>query len=473
MRPEAAESARRSGAADVTRVGGAGPAEAGRRDRAGRSKVVIIGAGFGGLAAARGLAGADVDVTIVDRHNFHTFQPLLYQVATAGLNTADVANAVRGMFHGQANVDFRQAMVLGVDWERHRLRLAAGAGGGAPAELGFDHLVVATGSTTNYFGIVGAAEHAFPLYGLADAVRLRNHVLARFEAAAADPSLIDDGALTFVVVGGGPTGVETAGALAELFAMVLRKDYRHLDVGRARIVLVEMLDSLLAPFSGPSQRHAREALEERGVEVRLGEAVTEISATRVLLRSGEELPSQTLIWAAGVKASPLAAALRVTQGPAGRVVVEPDLSVPGHPDAWVVGDLAHVVGPDCAPLPQLAPVAMQAGAHVAAQIRARLEHRPTAAFSYRDKGTMATIGRRAAVAELPFRIRLRGTAAWFAWLGLHLVFLVGTRNRVSVFVNWAWNYFTWDRGPRLILDQQAVTDALDQSMVVGIDDPSG
>ena len=386
-----------------------------------------------------------VDVTLVDRNNFHTFQPLLYQVATAGLNAADVAHAVRGLFHGQRNIRFRRATVTGVDWERSVVQLAD------QEDLPFDHLVVAGGATVTHFGTPGAAEHGFPLYTLSDAVALRNHIVERFEAADTDDGELDRGGLTFVVVGGGPTGVETAGALAELFAMVFRKDYPGLDVSRARVVLVEMQDHLLGPFSPPSRRHALDTLRARGVEVRLGAQVATVTADAVTFVDGEVLPCRTLIWAAGVQANPLAATLGVTQDRGGRITVGPDLRIPGHAGAWAVGDVAAARGKDGELLPQLAPVAMQSGRHVARQIIRRLGGRPTEPFRYRDKGTMATIGRRAAVAELPGHIRLRGGPAWLAWLGLHLVFLVGKRNRLSVLLNWAWNYLTWDRGPRLIL----------------------
>jgi NADH dehydrogenase len=408
-------------------------------------KIVVVGAGFGGLEVARHLAGRPVDVTVVDRNNFHTFQPLLYQVATAGLNAADVAHVVRGLFHDQGNVRFRQGTVTGVDWVARSVLLE----GHAP--LPFDHLVLAAGATVHHFGTPGAAEHGFALYTLADAVRLRNHVVERFEAADAAGADLDEGGLTFVVVGGGPTGVETAGALAELFAMVFRKDYPALDVSRARVVLVEMQDHLLDPFGGRSRRHALDTLTSRGIDVRLGTAVAEVTADHVVLADGEVLPCRTLIWAAGVQASPLAGRLGLDQGRGGRLVVGPDLQVPARPGVWAIGDVAAATGRDGAPLPQLAPVAMQAGRHVARQIVRLAEGKGTEVFRYRDKGTMATIGRRAAVAELPGGVRLRGAPAWLAWLGLHLVFLVGKRNRASVLLNWAWNYLTWDRGPRILL----------------------
>jgi NADH dehydrogenase len=412
-------------------------------------KVVVVGAGFGGIEVVRHLSGLPVDVTLVDQRNFHTFQPLLYQVATAGLNAADVAHAVRGLLHGQDNVRFRQATVTGVDWDAKVVHVA-----GQP-DLPFDHLVLAGGATVTHFGTPGAAEHGFPLYTLEDAIALRNHVVERFEAADTDRAELDRGGLTFVVVGGGPTGVETAGALAELFAMVFRKDYPSLDVSRARVVLVEMQDHLLGPFTAPSRRHALDTLRSRGVEVRLGAEVASVSGTEVAFADGEVLPCQTLIWAAGVQANALASTIGVEQERGGRVVVEPDLRIPDHAGGWAIGDIAAARDKTGQVLPQLAPVAMQSGRHVARQIGRLLEGKPTAPFRYRNKGTMATIGRRAAVAELPGRIRLRGGLAWLAWLGLHLVFLVGKRNRASVLLNWAWNYLTWDRGPRLILRPDA------------------
>ena len=420
-----------------------------------RPRVVIVGAGFGGLACARELADAPVDVTIVDRHNFHTFLPLLYQVATAGLNPADVAYPVRGIFQQQQNVSFRHAEVAGVDWRQRHVVFADGT------DLAFDHLVIAAGSATNFFGVIGAEDHAFPLYSLAEAAKLRNHVLECFESADRNPHLIDDGALTFVVVGGGPTGVEVAGALSELISHVLSKDFQRLAVARARVLLIEREDRLLPPFHPRSQYYSRQTLVSRGVEVRLGESVERIAATRVHLGSGEVLPAHTLIWAAGIQANPLATALGVEQARGGRVVVGPDLVVKGHERVFAIGDVAHIESGRLRTqvLPQLAPVAVQSGHHVARQIRRIEAGRSTRPFHYLDKGTMATVGRRAAVAELPLRIRLHGSPAWVAWLALHLLTLVGFRNRVSVFLNWAWSYLTWDRGPRLIFSPLPDEDA--------------
>ncbi len=431
-----------------------------------RPHVVVVGAGFGGLAVARGLDKDPVDVTLIDRQNFTTFQPLLYQVATSGLNAADVAHPIRGLFQRQRNLRVRRGEVVGVDWARRVVLLAtedddaagrdAGRDAGREHEVPFDHLVVAVGAVAAYFGTPGAPERATPLYTLDDAVSLRNHVLERFEAADADPALIDEGELNFVVVGGGPTGVETAGALAELFSVVFRRDYPSLGVGRARVVLLEARDALLAPFHASSQQAALDKLRASQVEVRLEETVAEVTDDHVRLASGEELPTRTVIWAAGVQANPLAAAAGLPTVRGGRVEVDADLSVPGHEGVWAVGDVA---APDDhrseGPLPQLAPVAMQSGAHVARQIGRVIAGRPTQPFRFRDRGTMATIGRRSAVAELPGRIRLRGTLAWFAWLGLHLLYVAGLRNRLSVLLNWFWGYVTWDRGPRIIFGRQA------------------
>jgi NADH dehydrogenase len=411
-----------------------------------RPHVVVVGAGFGGLDCAKELVNEPVDVTIIDRHNFHTFQPLLYQVATAGLASSDVAYPVRGIFQDAANVRFRTGTVTGVDLDVRRVVLGDGT------SVAYDRLVLAVGATTNWFGVDGAAQHAFPLYGLEDAIRLRNHVIAQFEHADADASAIERGALTFVVLGGGPTGVETAGALTELFGMVFAKDFRRLDVGAARVVLLEMTDAVLGPFSPRAQRHACEQLQRRGVEVRLGERVVSVGPGDVTLASGEVLPTCTVVWAAGVRANPIADALGVEQVRGGRIKVTPDLRVPSHPEVSVIGDLAAIEGPGGHLLPQVAQVAKQSGRYVGKQNARSRRGRSTTPFRYYDKATMATIGRNAAVADLPLRIRLTGFVAWVAWLFLHLLYLVGFRNRLSVLVSWGWSYLTWDRGPRLIIE---------------------
>lgn len=412
----------------------------------GRPRVVVVGGGFAGLRAVRRLAPAPVDVILVDQRNYNTFQPLLYQVATAGLDEGDVAHTIRAIFADDTNVDVQLGTVVGIDRTEQTVMLQDGAA------LSYDALVVAAGATTNDFGTPGVAEFAFPLYTLSEAIRLRQHVLSCFEATERQPALVDDGALTCVIVGGGPTGVETAGTMSELFTKVLSKGYRRADVSRARVVLVEMGTELLTAFRPASRRHAQRTLERRGVEVRFGERVAEVSSHGARLVSGEELVTRTVVWTAGVRANPLADVLGVEQTRGGRIPVEADLSLTGAPEVFVVGDIAAPRGRDGQLLPQLAPVAMQTGAHAAEQVVRRLHGQPTHPFRYRDKGTMATIGRRAAVADLRFGISLRGTVAWLAWLVLHLVYLMGFQNRAQVLIQWAWNYLTWDWGPRLVLN---------------------
>lgn len=423
------------------------------------ARVVIVGAGFGGLSAAKALRDAPVRVTVVDQHNFHTFQPLLYQVATAGLGSEDIAHSVRGVFHSQPNVDFALGRVVGVDLGRRVVTLTDG-----PA-LSYDYLVLAAGAVTNTFGVPGVAEHALALKGLDEALAVRNHVLSLFEQADRDPLVAASGALTVVVIGGGPTGVELAGALTELFDMVLARDFQRLDMAAARVVLVEAMDHLLGPFSPASRDYALQKLRAMGVDVRLGAQVAEVRADAVCLADGTVIPTRTAVWVAGVRAHPLGAALGVPLGPGGRVAVEADLSVAGHPEVFVIGDLAAAAArrgggvgggrPSCGggpALPQLAPVAIQQGRFVAREIGRRMQGRSPSSFRYVNKGTMATIGRNSAVAELPFGIRFRGFAAWVAWLFLHLLYLVGFRNRANVLVDWGWNYLTYDRAARVIVD---------------------
>ncbi|MET0880572.1 MAG: NAD(P)/FAD-dependent oxidoreductase, partial [Acidimicrobiales bacterium] len=380
-------------------------------------RVVIIGAGFGGLNAARELKGADVEVTLIDRNNFHTFAPLLYQVATSGLNAADVAHPVRGVFWKQPNVTFRNASVTGVDWEEQVVEVDDGDA------VAFDGLIIAAGAGTNFFGVPGAAEHSLPLYSLADALALRNHLLARVEWAHAHPDEAD-AALTWVIVGGGPTGVEMAGALAELVHHVLHKDFPDLDLDRrSRIVLVELADRLLTPFVPKLSANARQALEKRNVEVRLDQQVESVAEDAVTLAGGERIPAHTVVWAAGVKANPLVEHLGLSLGPGGRIVVEPTLGVPGHPNVYAIGDVAVIPGEDGGPLPGVAQVAMQSGRHAARQLSRTFGRagRPEP-FHYKNKGIMATIGRRAAVAQFPNGFTLRGTLGWWSWLVLHLVY---------------------------------------------------
>lgn len=424
-----------------------------------RRRVVVVGAGFGGLAVVKALADAPVDVVLVDANNFHTFQPLLYQVATAGLDADDIAHPVRGIVSKHRNADVRLGRVVRVDVDARRVHFVEGP------PLDYDRLVLAAGAVTATYGIPGVAEHAFGLKSLNDSTALRAHVLRQFERVSVDPSLVDDGVLTVVIAGGGPTGVELAGGLTELFDRVLAKDFPNLDVRRARVVLVELGPRLLATFSPRLSASARRTLAARGVEVVVGAGVASADGKVVELTDGRRIPTATLIWTAGVTASPLAAALSeqlgegsLTRG--GRIRVDPDLRVPGHPEIAVIGDLAGATGADGELLAQVAPVAMQQGAYVARQLRRELETpdgsldgTPAGApFRYRDKGSMATIGRHAAVAQLPGGIQLRGVPGWISWLALHLVMLVGFRNRLNVLVNWAWSYLTYDRASRLIVD---------------------
>jgi len=408
--------------------------------------VVIVGAGFGGLGVAEQLAHVPVAVTLIDRHNYHTFQPLLYQVATSLLNAEDVGASVRSLFRHQENVNFRLGAVTEIDLAMRKIQMDDGD------EITFDYLVLAGGATVNYFGTPGAAEHGFPLYTLMNAVKLRNQVMQQFEAANRDPAMIDDGALTFVVVGAGPTGVETAGALSDLFYNLLPQDYHQLATEKARIIVVEMGHEVLATFQENLRAYARKELEERGVELRLGEAVAEVGPTSVKLKSGEEIKAHTLVWAAGVQASPLAHMLGMPQGRGGRVKLNPDLSVPDHPDIFVVGDMGEVAS-EGKVLPQLGSVAMQSGEHVGKQIARRIMGGETQPFKYWDKGFMATIGRGSAVVEFPNKRTLHGPLAYFAWLGVHLALLSGMRNRIETLWNWGWSALTHDRAARIIITE--------------------
>ena len=417
-------------------------------------RVVIIGAGFGGLSAARSLATRPVDVTIIDQRNFHTFQPLLYEVSTAGLDPGDVAYPIRAIFGRVPNVTFRYGMVTGIDWAQHTVAMDE------REPISFDSVIVASGATVKYFGIPGAERYALPLYTLADARYLRDHILRRLEEVDAEQQLTE-GALTFVVIGGGPTGVEVAGALAELLDVSLRHDGFQFDRSQARIILVDGLDRLLTPFVERASHYAAATLEGRGVELRLGRMVKEVTDECVALDDGSTIPCRTVVWAGGVTVEgSVASHIEAKGGPSGRLVVQPDLSLPGHPEAFGIGDAAAVLwGPgsvdtktgDPKICPQLAQVAIQSGKHAAAQIVNRVEGRPTQPFRYHDKGVMATIGRRAAVTQFPRGVVIRGTLGWLTWLGLHIVYLIGFRNKVIVLINWSWRYLSWTSGPRIIV----------------------
>lgn len=413
----------------------------------GRPHVVIIGAGFAGINAAKQLKGAPAQVTLVDRNNYHKFQPLLYEVAMAGLEPNDIAHNVRHILHACDNAQFRMGTVCNIDPAAQKILLRDGD------VIPYDYLIIATGAVTNYFGVEGAAEHAFPLKNIPDAVNLRNHVLRQFEEVSRAPDEASPGALNFAIVGGGPTGVETAGAFVELFD-TLDRDFPALDIPQlASVFLLEMEPDLLPPYASPLQSYTREVLEARGVNVMTETTVERVTSDAVHLANGRCLPTQTLIWAAGVKASPVVDYLGVEQTRAGRVLVDEDLSIPEHPNVYTVGDSAAVRAPDGSVHPQLAQVAIQTGCHAARNIRGQIEgNASTKPFQYRDYGKMATIGRNAAVAELTGGIQFKGFFAWFLWVFIHIAKLVGFRNRMTTFVNWIYNYFTYDRSARLILD---------------------
>lgn len=409
---------------------------------AGRPRVVVLGGGFGGLAAARALARAPVAVTLVDRQNHHLFQPLLYQVATAGLSPGDIASPIRWILRRQRNVQVLLAEARRIDAARRVVLLDIG-------ELAYDFLIVATGATHAYFGHDDWQPHARGLKTLDDALAVRRQVLLAFERAerTTDPAE-QQRWLTFVVVGGGPTGVELAGALAEIARHALRHEFTAIHPESARVVLLEAGPTLLPSFPEVLRKHATGALRRLGVDVRLGAAVTsidegvvEVGATRVEAR--------TVLWAAGVAASPLGATLGVATDRVGRVMVEPDLSVPGHPEVFVVGDLAAIAGPDGRPLPGVAPVAMQQAERAAANLLATLRGHPRVPFVYTNLGNLATIGRAQAVADFG-RVKVRGWPAWMLWLFVHIMKLTGFRNRLVVLVQWAWAYFTYQRSIRLI-----------------------
>ncbi len=406
--------------------------------------VVIIGAGFGGLRAARALAKAPVRVTLVDRNNYHLFQPLLYQVATAGLSPHEIAHPVRSILRSQKNFDFRMTEVTHVDLAQRCLETSTGC-------INYDYLILAAGGETNTFGIQSVAQNSFGLKSVEDATRLRNHILNMFELAAqeTDPDR-RRARLTFVVVGGGPTGVECSGAVSELIRLVLAKDYPALNIKDVRVVLLEATQRLLAGMPAVLSEATAETLWRKHVEVRFSAAVTDFDGTQIVLKGGEIIPSQTLIWAAGVRAVSLAASLGVPQGSLGRIKVTPTLQLAEHPEVFVIGDVAYLEGRDGKPLPMVAPVAMQQAAVAAGNIRRLAAGKPLRPFIYKDPGTLATIGRNAAVAHLG-RWNFTGFLAWWAWLVVHLIQLIGFRNRLIVLINWAWDYIFYDRAVRLIV----------------------
>ena len=411
-----------------------------------RPRVVIAGAGFGGLTCARALKRAPVDVLLVDRNNYHLFTPLLYQVASALLDPGEIARPVRQLIRPLRHADFLLANVTGADLEQRRLLTDHGP-------LSYDYLVLATGSQSDYFGNASLARHAFGLKELEEGLAVRNRVLMRFEESRwTDDREERRSLLTFVVVGGGPTGVEMAGALSELISLVLRKDYHDLDLGLARVILMEAAGSVLGTFAAPLREAARKSLEKKGVEVLFNARVQDVTAGSVRLADGHEIFASTVIWTAGVRASDLGSALGLPLGKQARIQVMPTLQVAGHPDVFVIGDLAGAgpINSGGAPLPMLIPVAMQEARKVAATISEVLRGYGATDFRYKDPGIMATIGRNSAVAQLG-PVRLTGFFGWLMWLVVHLVNVISFRSRMIVLINWAWDYVFYDRPIRLIV----------------------
>lgn len=405
--------------------------------------VVILGAGFGGLNAARALKRAPVRITVIDRANHHLFQPLLYQVATAALSPADISAPIRRILRRQNNVEVLLAEATAIDLPSRRVVLADG-------EVDYDFLIVATGATHTYFGHEDWELLAPGLKTLKDALQIRQRILIAFEIAEREPDKrLRHEWMTFVIVGAGPTGVELAGTLAEVARQTLARDFRHIDTAEARVVLVEAATKVLGTFEDTLSAKAQDQLKRLGVDVRLGLPVSEITALGVQVGS-EWIGARTIIWAAGVAASPLARSLNVPLDRAGRVLVEPDLTVPGHDNVYVIGDLAHLEQ-EGKPVPGIAPAAMQEGRQAASNLLRSLGGQERLPFRYRDKGILATIGRGAAVAHIG-SIRASGYLAWLLWLFVHIFFLIGFRNRLLVMIQWAWSYITFDRGARLITE---------------------
>jgi NADH dehydrogenase len=429
-----------------------------------RPGVVIVGGGFGGLACARALDGEPMDVLLIDAHNFHLFTPLLYQVATALLNPSDIAYPFRARFRRSPNVRFLLARVASMDLEDKRIRTADGE------DIAYDHLVLATGSTNTYFGHDELRDATIPMKTIEDALQLRNHVLACLERA----SRTDDAAerrrwMTFVIAGGGPTGVEYAGALGELLKLVLGRDYPNLAPGSARLVLIEGQDRLLGAFAPRLGRYAQRVLTGRGVEVRTGVLLQRATAEVAELSNGERIDTRTIVWAAGVQSVAPAATPDVPVTRSRRIEVDEAFRIPGADGAYAIGDVAAARDPSAAPngeLPMLSPPAMQAGRYVAREILAETtgdRHRQ-GPFRYVDKGTMATIGRNAAVGQIK-GIQLTGFIGWVGWLVVHIYYLIGFRNRVAVLASWAWNYLRRDRPIRIVARSRPdpVADELDQA----------
>jgi NADH:ubiquinone reductase (H+-translocating) len=411
------------------------------------ARVLILGGGFAGIGAARALKKADAEVVVIDKHDYHTFQPLLYQVATDLLERTAVGHPLRDLFHDQPNVRVHLDETTGIDLEKREAQFAE------MKPISYDYLVLALGAEVNFFGAEGAQEHAFPMYTLADAIRLKEHILRKWEAADKDSELAEDGALHVVVVGGGPTGVESAGALSELYGSNFSEDYPDMHAEHARITLVEAAPELFGMFHQKLRDYTKEALEERGVDVVLGEIVESVEPTRVRLKSGKVLEAHTLIWGAGLQANPIVQSLGLDLEKGNRIGVEPDLSIPEHPEAFAVGDIAWITDSKTDEiLPQLGSVALQAGDHAGENIARRIAGKETKPFRYHDKGTMATIGRGAAVVQLPRGRTLTGEPAFLAWGAVHLALLSTGEDRAKSVIDWTWAGFTHERAARITVE---------------------
>jgi len=417
-----------------------------------RPHVLILGGGFAGIYAAKSLRHAPVTVTVVDRRNHHLFQPMLYQVATAGLNPSDIASPIRSILRGAANIEVLLAEVSGIDVERRQVTLSDGG------TIGYDYLIVATGARHSYFGHDEWERLAPGLKSLEDALTIRRRVLVAFEQAERETDPVRRHTyLTFVIVGGGPTGVEMAGAVAEIRRYALQADFRHIDPREATVMLLEGGPRLLPSYPDRLSDAAKHELRRLGVEVRTETLVTNIRPGSVSA-AGWTIPTQTVIWAAGNTASPILRCLDAPLDAAGRVIVEPDCTIPGHPEVFVLGDAAAFHHQDGGPLPGICPVAIQMGEYTARAIRGDLAGRPRRAFSYWDKGQLAVIGRGQAVADI-WKLRFSGFIAWLIWIFVHIFFLIGFRNRVLVLLQWAWSYVTYRRGARLITEDVHPTGA--------------
>jgi NADH:quinone reductase (non-electrogenic) len=425
-------------------------------------RVVIVGGGFAGLGCAERLAEHDdIDITLIDRNNYHQFQPLLYQVATSQLAPSDISNSLRGVFTDRQNVDIKLADVTAVDTEAKSVRSSDGE------EWSADALVLAAGSQPNFFGTDGAPDNSFPLYSLDDATRLRSRILGLLEQVDRDPSLIERGALNFVIVGGGPTGVEVAGAIADMISITVPAEYRNVEAAKAHVYLLDFGDALLKPFSDKAHDYVSKVLTDKGVDIHLGTGVKEVHTGHALFSNGSIVPTRCVVWGGGIKAAPVAANCGLAEGRGGRIEIEPDLTVRDRPGVYAIGDVANVPDADGELLPQLGSVALQSGKWAADNIVADFEGKPRKPFKYHDKGIMAMIGRGAAIAEVgKNHHEIHGELAHMAWLGVHASLMTGTKAKIEAFVDWAWDGFSKTGGPHVLDRGEAAEINWDDDPVV-------